>query len=393
MLAARPASGPAGPAPPALVECVKRRDRRGRAWGLHHGGEHTLSPVTGCEPIPALEAARSEWAELAERSGNVFATWEWAHTWWRHFGNAGELALLRCVRAGEPFAVAPLYVARRGPLRILRFIGHGVGDVLGPVCDPEDVGAAGEVLSEGLRQEAAGQWNVLLAERIPVGALGPELGGNVLQVEANPALEIAGQTWDEYLASSSRNLREKLRRNTRKLERDHELSYRLCEDPDRIDATMETLFRLHGLRWSEGGAFERELVIRFHREFTAVAMERGWLRLWTMEVDGEAVAAWYGFRFGDTEAYYQSGRDPRYDRFSVGFLMMMRTLKGAFDDGLKRYAFLRGDEAYKSRFATAEHSLESRALGHGPMARAAVRAGSLALRSPRVRSRAVAAMR
>ena len=33
-----------------------------------------------------LDAIRDEWTALAERCGNPFATWEWAATWWDHFG-------------------------------------------------------------------------------------------------------------------------------------------------------------------------------------------------------------------------------------------------------------------------------------------------------------------
>jgi CelD/BcsL family acetyltransferase involved in cellulose biosynthesis len=349
--------------------------------------------VTDCEPIASLEAVREEWSELAGRSENVFATWEWADTWWRHFGADGELALLRCSRGGETFAVIPLYAERQGPFRLLRFIGRGAGDALGPICDPGDAGAAAEALLKGLRAGVAGRWDALLAERVPAGAFGTELGGRVLQVEASPVLDIAGRDWGGYLAGSSRNLREKLGRNTRRLERDHELAYRLCEDPDRIEERMDTLQRLHGLQWSEGSSFGHRSLARFHREFASIAMRQGWLRLWMMELDGEPVAAWYGFRLGATEAYYQSGRDPRWDRFSVGFLMLMRTLRGAFDDGLERYAFLRGDESYKNRFATSDGRLETRALGNGPHADAAIGVGAIALRLPWLRRRIVAATR
>jgi CelD/BcsL family acetyltransferase involved in cellulose biosynthesis len=345
-----------------------------------------------CEALADLASARREWEALALRSGDIFATWEWADTWWRHFGAGRELRLLACKRDGETFAIAPLYASRRGPLRILRFLGHGPGDSLGPVCHPADRRAAGEALVQALSEDAAGPWHVLIAERLPCGPLGEAIGGRVLQSEASPALEIGNRSWDDYLASQSRNLREKLRRNTRKIERDHELRYRLCESQPEVDGALDALFRLHRARWSGDGAFETE-VAAFHREFAMVALERGWLRLWTMEVDGEAVAAWYGFRLGSVEAYYQSGRDPRFDRFSVGFLMLMRTIRGAFEDGLERYAFLRGDEPYKDRFATEDDGLETRALGRGALARAGIACGAAGLRVPAVRRRVVAALR
>lgn len=346
------------------------------------------------EPIPGFEAGRDEWGELAERSGSVFATWEWATAWWRHFGDGSEPLLLRCSGSAGPFAILPLCRSRRGPLRVLRFIGYGPGDVLGPVCDPADRERAGGALREALAQGAAGPWDVLLAERLPVGVLGEVLGGRRLQEEACPELAIGGRGWQEFLSSLSRNLREKLRRNTRKLERQHQLSFRLCEDPDRLGEDLDTLIRLHRARWGEGeGAFERQAVVAFHHDFAAAALNRGWLRLWTMEIDGEPAAAWYGFRFAGTEAFYQSGRDPSFDRFSIGFLMLMRTVQAAFEDGLDRYAFLRGDEPYKGRLADSDPGLETRALGRGPLGALTVGGGSLALKSDGVRRRVAEAMR
>ena len=88
---------------------------------------------------------------------------------------------------------------------------------------------------------------------------------------------------------------------------------------------MGTLLRLHAARWEDASAaFEPELEA-FHREFAAVALERGWLRLWICEVDGSPVAAWYGLRYAGCECFYQSGRDPAWDEHSVGFVLLAHT--------------------------------------------------------------------
>ena len=63
------------------------------------------------------------------------------------------------------------------------------------------------------------------------------------------------------------------------------------------------------------------------------ALERGWLRLWVLEADGKAVAAWYGFRFAQIDWYYQSGRDPDWERQSVGFVLLAHTIAGRSTTG------------------------------------------------------------
>lgn len=338
-----------------------------------------------------LESKREAWEGLAARSGNVFATWEWNDTWWRHFGGAGRPAFLECREAdGRLFAILPLYETRIGPFRALRLLGHGPGDVLGPIAAPADRAAAGRALRESLSRPQAPR--LMLGERLPGGLLSPPSAGKIVHREANPRLDIDGLAWDAYVKTWSRNLREKLRRSTRKLERSHDVAYRLCDDGDRLDADFDELMRLHRARWTTSN-FTREPVTAFHRELVATMMDRGWLRLWLMEIDGKPVAAWYGFRFEGVESFYQSGRDPRFDRYSIGFLMLVHTIKAAFDDGLDSYAFLRGDEPYKDRFATADDGLETHVFGRGGVASAMVGLGSAALRSQYARRLVTESMR
>jgi CelD/BcsL family acetyltransferase involved in cellulose biosynthesis len=337
----------------------------------------TPGPALRLERFEGLLAARSEWAALAEHSRNIFATWEWADAWWRHFGDSLRLAaaLLRDDE-GRAAAVLPLCVRGRRPLRIARFVGYGPADEQGPVCPPQSMPTASEVL---LRERAQLDWDVLLAERLPPGH---GLHGRVLRREPSPVIERPNGGWEEYLAGRSRNLRSQLGRKQRRLEREHGLRFRLVEDLGRLGADMETLFRLHRARWGdEGSGALGAARAEFHRDFAARALDRGWLRLWLAEADGEPVAAWYGFRFGGAECYYQSGRDPDWERSSVGLVLLAHTMREAMNDGIREYRLLRGGEGYKDRFATHDPGVETVAMGRG-LGRAAALVGAGAARLP-----------
>jgi CelD/BcsL family acetyltransferase involved in cellulose biosynthesis len=341
------------------------------------------------ESFSTLESRRDDWRRLAERSRNIFATWEWAATWWDHYGGDASSAFRACRGSdGEVFAILPLYVARRGRLRLLRFIGHGRGDVLGPICAEDDEPAAGAALARALAERPK-RWHLFLAERLPRGPIGDAVGGTRMQTEANPYLDIAGSSWDDFLGGVSRKLRGNIRRSARRLEEQHDVKYRLCDGPARLDADLDTLMRLHAARWGTEGAFEGKAGA-FHRDFAHRALEAGWLRLWVMEVDGQPVAVWYGFRFEGVDFFYQSGRDQAWDQYSVGFQLVVHTIRCAFDDGMRRYAFLRGDEPYKDRFANADVGLETRVVGRGALSSAVVTGGSAVIdRAPGVRRRLV----
>ncbi len=325
--------------------------------------------------VESLEAMREEWHELAPKTGNIFATWEWASVWWRHFGARRPLFCAACRSSdGRLVAVLPLYLWRSWPSRVLRLIGHGPADELGPVCAPADRRSA----AAGLRRflaERRPDWDLLLAGDLPSSERWSQLlGGHVVRREASPILRASGG-WDEYLAGRSANLRQQVRRRERALAREHDLQYRLANDPSRLQADLDGLFALHGQRWDAGESPFAGAHQAFHREFTAVALERGWLRLWFLELDGHPRAAWYGFRFEGIESYYQAGYDASWREKSVGFVLLAHTIRAALEDGVREYRFLRGNEPFKYRFADHDPGLETVAVVNGARGAATLAAG------------------
>jgi dTDP-4-amino-4,6-dideoxygalactose transaminase/CelD/BcsL family acetyltransferase involved in cellulose biosynthesis len=324
------------------------------------------------EPIDSFEAVREEWVELAERSRNIFATWDWASIWWRHYGGDRDLIAKLC-RSGRSrlIAMLPLYWWSSHPLRVLRFIGHGPADELGPVCAPADQVVVARALRRVLA-EARG--DIFLGERLSGDGWGALLGAKTLRREPSPVLRFDGLSVDELESSWSSKLRKQLRYDQRRLEREHNLVFRLADDPDRFDADLDSLFRLHAARWGESSFSSREA---FHRDFAARAFEHGWLRLWFLEVDGKAISTWYGFRFMGVESHYQGGRDPAWARSSVGSILLAHTIKAAAADGMQEYRFLRGAERFKYRYATDDPEIETVGIARGPLGRATLGASNL----------------
>src|SRR5205823_2396898 len=133
---------------------------------------------------------------------NVFATPEWVETWWRHVGRG------RAETVARDWVVLPLELRRLGPVLVARLAGHGPGDELGPVCAPADRARAADEL-RSLRVD------VFLGEQLPGDVPWP---GSVLRRSGSPVLRFAGRSWDELLASWSSSLRQKARREWRRIE-------------------------------------------------------------------------------------------------------------------------------------------------------------------------------
>jgi CelD/BcsL family acetyltransferase involved in cellulose biosynthesis len=342
------------------------------------------------EVVADPDLLEAEWRELAGLSGDPFTTWEWARTWWRHFGH-GDPAVVRLRSGSRTWALLPLYAIRRGPFKLFRFIGHGVADQLGPVCAPADRPAALAALRQ-LLDEGRVEGDALLADLVPADeGWTAALRGRTLRTEASPLIDIDGRSWEDYLGEQSSNFRSQLGRKERKLLREQGLRYRLSDDPDRLRTDMETLIALHEERWGRESSSFADGRTAFHLDLARAALDGGWLRLWLAESDGRAVAAWYGFRMGGTEWYYQAGRSPQWERTSVGLVLLAHTVREAFNDGLRTYALLRGGEEYKDRFATRKPMLETLLAGRGLKGKAAVLAARAAPRLPGVAKRGLLA--
>jgi CelD/BcsL family acetyltransferase involved in cellulose biosynthesis len=336
------------------------------------------------ELVDTLEALREDWMSLGGLGQSVFATWEFASTWWEHFGSGRRLLAVRCVDGGGTmFAILPLYLWKRRPLRVIRFVGNGAGDVLGPVYRPEHRAEAAQALRQ-LLDAPPWDWDVFVGENLPAdqGWAG-RLGGRVVRREGNPVLRMSGE-FEQFLAHRTSNFRRQLRARERRLARRYDVNYRLSSDPERLDDDLDILFRLHEARFGPDSAFGGPRA-PFHRSFAHRALERGWLRLWILELDGHPAAAEYGFRFDGAECFYQSGRAAGFERDSLGMAMLANAIRSGVEDGFREFGFGRGHEWYKYRFATEDHGLESLCLVRGRTATAALAVVQAARSSSTVR--------
>jgi CelD/BcsL family acetyltransferase involved in cellulose biosynthesis len=177
---------------------------------------------------------------------------------------------------------------------------------------------------------------------------------------ACPYLELPDD-WERYLGTLTATRRQTLRRKERRLQRQYAMTI-TDYTSDRIDEGLSHLMSLHERRWEGGngggGTFQDSSVRRLHRRFAAELAARRQLWLSTLDIDGEPVAAWYGFTRGDTVYFYQSGRDPRWERQSVGLVLMATMIRRAIERGYRRFDFLRGDDAYKQQWTATQRTTE-----------------------------------
>lgn len=326
------------------------------------------------ELVADVDDVRDEWSALALAAGTPFATPEWSQTWIDHLGVRDQVRLFAIRDPAERLvALLPLTVRPRRP-RIVRFVGHGPGDELGPVCAPADRRMAAAGLRQALRTLRA---DVLLAEQLPGDRHWDALlGAQPVADTGNPVLRLHEiDDGDALLQRFGPSLIRKLGRVRRKLERAGELRVRLAVPGEQLAADVDALFDLHRGRWAPQRTDFAGPHEAFQRAFMQVAAERGWLHLLLVEVDGAPVAAVYDLRFAGRQHQYQQGRDPAWDRLSVGFLALVSAMTAAAQDQMAEYRFLRGDEGYKYDYADDDPRLQTFVIGRGAARHMVVRAG------------------
>lgn len=334
-----------------------------------HVGGTTEVRVLGEEEFLGAGAA---WDGLLAGSAadSFFLRHLWLATWWRHFGRDKELLALEVREGGTPVGLAPLCIARETAHRVLRirevsFLGREkvTGDYLDLIPEPgRETEVIGAVLKWLLDHDD--RWDVLrIADVVD--------GSPTLRILANAAasfgLDLApapGQvcpyrplpeTWDAFLAGSSANLRSNLRRREKKL---RAAGAEFVENRGAaVLPALDALFELHAARWSsrgKSGNFGDPRMRAFHRDI-AVALDReDRLGLWTVEAEGRAVAAIYGFMHRDRFHYYQAGFDPAWSEQGVGLAVMGFAMRRCIERGLAEFDFLRGEEDYKRRWTDRE---------------------------------------
>jgi CelD/BcsL family acetyltransferase involved in cellulose biosynthesis len=107
---------------------------------------------------------------------------------------------------------------------------------------------------------------------------------------------------------------------------------------------------LHAARWRQAGqdgVLRDPAVERFHRLSAPGLLRAKLLKLFVLRIEGEAVAALYGFLHRRRFYYYLGGYDPRFSLLSPGTLLIGHALEQAIAEGAQEFDFLRGQEAYK----------------------------------------------
>ena len=312
-----------------------------------------------------------EWEALLDQSAQrvFFLRPGWSQLWWQTFRPPGAQLFVITVRdgGGRLAGLAPLYLRSRRTagiphVRELRFIGTGVyaetSELLDLIARRGEERQVAEGIAALLLQSNA--WDRLCLDEVPAASLVlphlcAALGPEVAIRPANRAhfIRTTGD-WEGVLGNLSRSTRRHLCQQTRHLFREHQCEFRRVAGGDELGRAMDVLVGLHQARWQtrgEPGSFAIPGFESFLREAARASLRDGRLRMWTLAVDGETVAALIGFYDNGVVHGYQVGFDPRLARLSVGRVLLGLCIRDCVaDPQVREFDFMGGNNAYKDRW-------------------------------------------
>ncbi len=333
-------------------------------------------PLEVLNTLGALRRLESEWRTLALPT--PMQSPDWLVSWWEAFGEQDpscELATL-AVRddTGVLIGLAPWCLKSRTLAGgTLRFLGDGraATDHHTLLCRcSEDEPAVVTAVAKWLADNAGHAWRRLRFESIDTDdralnhleRLLVEAGLDAERVNdcGSFLVEMAPDgvepTWDNYLATLSKNRRKRLRRWEREWFDTGRAVVRVAATEAERAELWPLLVKLHHERRAAlgyVGVFDDQRFNRFHQLASERLLAAGQLRLALLELDGEPAAVDYVLQDARSLYVYQGGISDAGVELEAGHLLQLDSSRTALAEGRTQVDLLRGDEPYKLSWGAA----------------------------------------
>ena len=320
------------------------------------------------------------WDLLLSRFPNpsIFLTFEWLSTWWKHFKEGRELFVVVTEQDGKIEGIAPLAIEHGRLGRRLHFLGRPGSDYSDFITSKDSESCLDSLLNPVLSRQA---WDTTVLDGITgdspnfkrLAAIWESMAPKGQYRTDGPAPYLTlGERWDDYQKGLSKKLITDTRRRLRRLRDIGEVNFKRCSDSDEVAGLMDQMVSLKRARYRATGArdiFRDERRGEFYQEVALKLLERGWLDLSYLELNGTVMAIHFGFVHSNRFFHYMPSFRQEYAHFSPGRLLVDHQVRWAFEAGLEEFDFLMGADQYKYEWTDTFRTMYSFSL-HGEGLRA-----------------------
>lgn len=334
-----------------------------------------------------LEELGGEWNTLLSqsRAETIFLRWEWIRSWRKVLGDRiTPFAIVVRDEEGTIAGIAPFYktayqLLRVVPFKVLRIMGdfptgaECLDWILRLDCEAEASRGIATALADG-----AGEWDFLWIPYVPhwtggrdrIRNASVEKGFHFSEREVLFGDMPLPGSLDELLSTFGSSHRYNTRRDLKRTFEQPTAKFIHCQGEEEIPRYLDSLFQLHGLRWSlEGqpGTFRKKPnEARFYRDFAIEALRRNWLGLYGIEISGELKAVQYGYIYNGVFLQMQEGFDQESGR-GLGNILRLKVIENLIAKGVTIYDFLGEMSEHKKRWHTTERRGSHLMIGNGKL--------------------------
>ncbi len=324
-----------------------------------------------------LDNVREAWNRLSENaeSPNVFMTYDWFRAWGRRHAKEEpdarrRLNVLVVKKRGAIVGISPLVsrkVSRWGfSLRKIQFTGPAA-DYNELVLGTDPSGQSRAIIN--FLAESRDAWDLvdlrdLRATRESISLVEAALSQSKLHFRIQPEkgaypFLVIDAPWQELIKRFSPSVRHRLCNQQNRLDRMRAegLRVRIIENPHREEGLVEKLAALEAQKRVHGTA-PLPIIARNPEVFQSLfdgLGPKGYLYVALMEWRERPIAWRLGFRCGSKLWGYVTAFDRAFARLSPGTMLIPAVIDYGYQHGHDEYDLLRGEEAYKMRWATSFH--------------------------------------
>lgn len=325
--------------------------------------------VTEINTFNDLLELRRDWNKILAKSrdNNIYLTWEYTSTFWKHFGKGKKLRILCLADKTGIIAIAPLRQSRYSYAGLLSY------NVIEPLAyrglNPEGADYTGLLIAEREIECLKKFFNYLVKDNSwdfvylldfsEISTLMSSLPKMPQKIQQKLAIEKGAlcpytplpNSIDEFFKQLSPKFRKNLRRSMKKLQDNFgKVELKKYDEIGSVEESMSIFFKLHQKRCNSKqlpGVFATPEVCNFYVEVAKLFAEKGWLALYFLTLNDEPIAAQYSFKYANKLYYALGGFDPQYSDYSIGNLLCLKMLQKSIEENLTEFDFLKGDEKYK----------------------------------------------
>ena len=363
------------PGKPALPSRVAQEPSAGLS-APHRG--LTMSVATSFE---TLEGMRGQWDALVSRSsGDIYMTFDWCQTWWKHYGRARNLQVLLFRTGEELVGILPMFTetVRLWPawLKVAKLVGSDFGL---QICNPPVLKSFLQPVLSATVEHCLAHCGCDAAVFTPLSGIDPIVHAfrNSLERPTTPPFRVVErelachavfnlpETFDSYLRQVSKSQRSNFKRDSNLLAKSFRLTADAVADGNKVEAEFESFRQMHQDQWQADGMLghfgDWPSSHEFNLDLISSPVMRQRVRFYRLLVDGSPVSFQYCFAFNGCLYWRLAARPPgeHWSRYGLGRMGLIKMIEAAIAAGLRTVEGGRGHYDYKVALGARECAMVS----------------------------------